>query len=83
MGQLTPHVMGELIPIMEEFYGTMIHLWLPINSLSSYEEGDFFWSKERTFGEKVKRSNQWTLNTLRVKNRVSLWLVFESILKRS
>jgi len=42
LGQLTLYVMGELIPIMEGFSGTIIPLWLPINSLSYYGGDDFF-----------------------------------------
>ena len=30
------------------------------------------------FGEKEKRSDQWTLNILYIKNRAPFWLIFES-----
>ena len=92
----SPHNV-ELISIMEEFYGTIIPPWFPINSLRSYEEKrgffrdwelriiklkSFFLFNHRDW-ERKRRSNQLTLNTKCVKNRAPSWLIFESILKRS
>jgi len=60
--------MGELIPIMEGFWGTIIPLWLSRNSLSSYE-------RERLFELEQRELLEWTPNTKCVINRVPLWLV--------
>ena len=65
LGQLSPHIMGELIPIMEGFWGTIIPLWLSRNSLSSYEG-------ERLFELEQRELLEWTPNTKCVINRVPL-----------
>ena len=64
LGQLTPHVMWELIPIMENFYGTIIPLWLSINNLRSYEIREDFGERKP---EKRKKSFDWELRILKLK----------------